>query len=44
MRVPHDFVHGSIRFSFSRDNTMEECEYVCRELQTAVERLRQLNP
>jgi cysteine desulfurase len=44
MRVPHDFIHGSIRFSFSRDNTMEECEYVCRELQTAVERLRELNP
>ena len=41
---PHEIAHGSLRFSFSEDNTMEEVEQVVQELAKIVERLRAMSP
>ena len=42
--LPHEIAHGSLRFSLSEDNTMEEVEYVITELTKIVERLRAMSP
>jgi cysteine desulfurase len=42
--LPHEIAHGSLRFSLSEDNTMEEVEYVISELTKIVERLRAMSP
>ncbi len=42
--LPHEIAHGSLRFSFSEDNTMEEVEQVVQELAKIVERLRAMSP
>jgi len=42
--LPHEIAHGSLRFSLSEDNTMEEVEYVIAELTKIVERLRAMSP
>jgi cysteine desulfurase len=39
-----DIARGSIRFSFGKDNTEEEVDYVVEVLKDAVERLRELSP
>jgi cysteine desulfurase len=44
MGVPFTCVHGSIRFSLSRYNTMEEVEYVIREAPKVIETLRAMSP
>lgn len=44
MGVPFTFAHGSIRFSLSRFNTMEDVEYVVRELPPIIQRLREISP
>ncbi|ABM29312.1 cysteine desulfurase NifS [Nitratidesulfovibrio vulgaris] len=44
MGVPFTFAHGSIRFSLSRFNTMEDVEYVVRELPPIIRRLREISP
>ena len=36
--------HGSIRFSFGKENTMEEVDYVVDTLKSTVERLRNMSP
>lgn len=36
--------HGSLRFSFSRENSDEDVDYVLRVLPAIVEKLRQLSP
>lgn len=36
--------HGSIRFSFGKENTMEEVDYVVDALKSTVERLRNMSP
>ena len=41
---PYDFVHGSLRFTFGRQNTMAEVKYVLKTLPTIVEKLRKISP
>lgn len=42
--VPIEIAHGSIRFSFGRDNTLEETDYVVDTLKKIVDDLRQMSP
>jgi cysteine desulfurase len=42
--VDDELARGSIRFSFGKDNTEDEIEYVVEVLVKAVERLRALSP
>ena len=42
--VPIELAHGSIRFSFGKDNTMEETEYTLKKLYEVVARLREISP
>ncbi|MEI6971052.1 MAG: cysteine desulfurase NifS [bacterium] len=44
MGVPFTAAHGSIRFSLSRYNTMEEIDYVIEHMPAIVKRLRALSP
>jgi cysteine desulfurase len=44
MRVAPEIAQGAIRFSFGRDNTMEEVEYVAGILPEIVQRLRAMSP
>ena len=42
--VPIEVAHGSIRFSFGKNNTMEEVDYTVEELVKTVKVLRELSP
>lgn len=42
--VPVELAHGSIRFSFGKENTMEEVDYVVDSLKSTIERLRNMSP
>ena len=44
MGVPFTAVHGSVRFSLSRYNTMEEVDYVLEKLPPVIRNLRDLSP
>ena len=44
MGVPFTAVHGSVRFSLSRYNTMEEVEYVLEKLPPVIADLRKMSP
>lgn len=44
MRVPPEVAQGAVRFSFGRDNTMEDVEYVLSLLPEIVQRLRSISP
>lgn len=44
MGVPEGLAHGSIRFSFGRENTVEEVDYAVDKLKEIVVRLRALSP
>ena len=44
MGVPYTSAHGSIRFSFSRYNTVEEVDFVLEKLPPIIARLRELSP
>ncbi len=44
MGVPYTAAHGSIRFSLSLYNTVEEIDYVVEHLPPIIERLRQMSP
>ena len=44
MGVPYTSVHGSVRFSLSRYNTMEEMNYVVAAIVPIVKRLRAISP
>lgn len=44
MGIPHEQAHGSIRFSLSRYNTMEEIDYIIEKLPPVIQRLRKLSP
>jgi cysteine desulfurase len=44
MGVPFTAVHGSVRFSFSRYNTMEEVDYVLEKLPPVIAELRAMSP
>jgi cysteine desulfurase len=42
--LPHEIAHGSLRLSFSKDNTKEEVEYLLEVLPGIIERLRKMSP
>lgn len=42
--LPHEIAHGSLRVSFSEDNTMEEADTIANELPSIVQRLRDMSP
>ncbi|HKX30775.1 MAG TPA: cysteine desulfurase NifS [Blastocatellia bacterium] len=42
--LSQDTGHGSLRFSFSKDNTAEDVDYVLETLPAVVEKLRRLSP
>lgn len=42
--LPHEVAHGSLRLSFSDENTMEDAEYILSVLPPIVERLRLMSP
>lgn len=44
MGIPFTRAHGSIRFSLSRYNTLEQVDYVAEVLPVIVERLRRITP
>ncbi|GAB6040670.1 cysteine desulfurase NifS [Endothiovibrio diazotrophicus] len=44
MGIPYTAAHGSVRFSFSRFNKMEEVERVIAAVPPIIERLRKLSP
>lgn len=44
MGVPFTAVHGSVRFSLSRYNTLEEVDYVLEKLPPVIRHLRALSP
>ncbi len=44
MGVPIEYSHGSIRFSFGKENTIEDADYVVDKLKTSVETLRNMSP
>ena len=41
---PYEFAHSSMRFSFGKDTTREDIDYVLAELPSIVERLRVISP
>ena len=41
---PHEVAHGSLRLTLSPENTMEEVEYMIREIAGVVEYLRGMSP
>ncbi len=44
MKVPFTSAHGTIRFSLSIFNTMEEMDYIIKTLPPIIERLRDMSP
>lgn len=44
MGVPIEISHGSIRFSFGKDNTMDEVDYVVEKLKDIISKLRAMSP
>ncbi|MBF0405804.1 MAG: cysteine desulfurase NifS [Candidatus Riflebacteria bacterium] len=44
MNVPFSYIHGSVRFSFSRYNTEEDVNHVLATLPGIVEKLREISP
>ncbi len=44
MNIPFTAAHGSIRFSLSRDNSVEDVDRVVEALPGIIEKLRALSP
>lgn len=44
IKVPMEVAHGSIRFSFGKENTIDQAEYVVKVLEETVKRLRAMSP
>lgn len=44
MGVPIEISHGSIRFSFGKNNTMEEVDYTVDALKDTIAKLREMSP
>lgn len=42
--LPHEIAHGSLRLSFSDQNTMEDVEYILEILPKIINRLREMSP
>jgi len=41
---PYEYVHGSIRFTLGKENTIKEVEYVLKHLPIIVKKLRDMSP
>lgn len=44
MGVNEDYINGTIRITFSNQNTMQECEYVAQAIKEEVAKLRSISP
>ena len=44
MGIPYTSAHGTIRFSFSRYNTVEEVDFILEKLPPIINTLRKLSP
>ena len=44
MGIPAEYAHGSIRFTFGKDNTLEEVEYTVDKLKEIIHKLREMSP
>jgi len=44
LKIPHEIIHGSLRFSFGRFNKPEEVDYVLEVLPPIVEKMRDMSP
>lgn len=42
--LPHEVAHGSLRLSIDAENTMEEMDYILKQVEAAVIRLRAMSP
>lgn len=42
--LPHEIAHGSLRLTFSEENTLEDAKYIMEVLPPIVQRLRQMSP
>ena len=42
--LPHEVAHGSLRLSLSEENTIEEIEYIIKEVPLIVDYLRNISP
>ena len=42
--LPHEIAHGSLRLSFSDNNTIEDADYILEVLPPIVKRLREMSP
>ena len=42
--LPHEAAHGTMRFSFGPQNTMEEAEYLCSVLEEIIPLRRAMSP
>lgn len=42
--LPHAIAHGSLRLTFSHENTMEDIDYILETLPVIVKRLRDMSP
>ncbi len=42
--LPHEIAHGSLRITFSEENTEEDVDYILEKLPKIVEELRQMSP
>ncbi|MBI4667547.1 MAG: cysteine desulfurase NifS [Nitrospinae bacterium] len=44
MGIPHEIVHGSLRFSFGHENTMDDVDYVMTHLPRIINTIREISP
>jgi cysteine desulfurase len=44
MGIPAEYAHGTIRFTFGKENTMEEVNYTVDKLKEIVKKLRDMSP
>lgn len=42
--LPHDVAHGSLRFTFGKNNSEEDVEYIVEKLKNIVKKFREMSP
>ena len=42
--LAHEVAHGSVRFTLSEENTMEEIDYIIEKTKLIIQRLRDMSP
>jgi cysteine desulfurase len=42
--LPHEIAHGSLRLTFSEENTLEDVDYLVKSLEVIVKKLREMSP